>query len=250
MEIYWFLLIAAIVPAMIVAIIYQSRLQEMAESNQEDINRRNKASTKKEHDFQALSAKNLELLGELEKVRAKIAGIPARVEEYKTKAQDAIRMAEGLGEEKKASIANHRKTEQQLLQAQGTQDVAEKARDQLKVDLKKSTLRSENLQLKLAEEQHDSEAKLEETNTAIHEEQHRRRDALAELLFLQHHFGEAGIVARRHWQSADPQDFSKEPFEHEADLAVSAELDHAQVNGECCDHLAAKDDRETLPTSV
>jgi uncharacterized protein YoxC len=258
MQIYW-IIVAAIVPALAVAIIYRSRLQKMMENtvSQGDFKRVSKTSSKQEHDLQVLSTQNLELQGEVQKLRTKITGMPARLDEYKAKLQDSIRVADGLGEEMRIATEKQRQAtealslaEQQLVHVRMTQDASEKARDQLKIDLKKSNLRAENLQLKLGEEQHQSHARLEEASKAMREEQHCRRDVLAELLFLQHHFGEAGIVARRHWQSADPHVFTKEPFEHEADVAMSTEQDSSHLNGECCDHLPAKDDREPLASNV
>jgi hypothetical protein len=63
---------------------------------------------------------------------------------------------------------------------------------------------------------------------------------LAELLFLQHFFGEAGVVARDYWRSTVSQDSAKEPFEREADVTLSAHPARWALNGESRNHVAAQ----------
>ena len=250
MQIFW-LFSAAVVPALMVAMIYSGRLRALIEAtvSKKRFDNVSNDCSKQKHDLQLLHTRNQELLGQVEKLQAQITGMPGQLKELESRHQAAIRRADDLKQQNEIAIEEQRKasealmhSDQQLGKARTAQDVTEGARAQLKVDLEQSKLCSENLQRNLTEEQRQAEAKLEEARNVAHDHQQSRRDLLAELLFLQHHFGEAGDEARCHWQASVPGDSSKEAFECEADVALSTHPDKWPLNGDSYDHLPASDE--------
>ena len=250
MQIFW-LFTAAVVPVIVVTMIYRVRLRALIEAtvSKKRFDNVSNDCSKQKHDLQILHTRNQELLDQVEKLQAQITGMPARLKELESRHQAANRRADDLKQQNEIAIEEQRKAaealmhaDQQLGKARAAQDVTEGARAQLKVDLEQSKLCSENLQRNLTEEQRQAEAKLEEARTVAHDHQESRRELLAELSFLQHYFGEAGDAARGHWQSSVPGDSSREPFECEVDLALSTNADKGAFNGDSYDHLAASDD--------
>jgi chromosome segregation ATPase len=249
MQIFW-LLTAVVVSALVVATAYEGRLRALRKAtvSREVFDKVINARSKQEHDLQLLHTRNHELLGQVENLQAQITGMPARLEELESRHKAAISRADGLKQQKESAIEGQRQaaealihSDQQLGEARAAQEVTERVRAQLKVDLEQSKLCSEELQRQLSEEQHRAEAQLEEARNVTHDHQQSRRDLLAELLFLEHYFGEAGAVARGHWQSS-VFDSSKELFEREADLALSTHPDKWPVNGDAHNYLAVRDD--------